>query len=811
MSTLKCKMCGGTLGYKEGITVVECEYCGSLNTLPNIGEEKRLQLFDRANRLRSNCDFDRAFGVYEAIVAEYPEEAEAYWGLVLCKYGIEYVDDPGTGKKVPTCHRSSFDSIFDDSNFDMVMEYCDSYSREVYRKEAKQIEEIRKGIVEISSSEEPYDVFICYKETDENGDRTIDSLIAQDIYDALTSKNYRVFFSRITLEDKLGQEYEPYIFAALNSAKVMLVVGTSYDNYNAVWVKNEWSRFLKLMETNKEKYLIPCFRDIDAYDMPKEFNKLQSQDMSKVGAIQDLVRGIQKIIGKKEIDQSPEIQLDNSTTNSAKISTLLKRGNMALEDGDWDRANEFFGQVLNIDAECAEAYLGLAMSDWCVDPDDFEFKVVSTDIVHSKIFMKAQKYAKGSLAEQINVWTAARNNKIEELSQQEKTKKQRIADIKKQIDDLDSDEEIYSPEQLSEIRVMEDELKNRKNQMDQKLSAYNYAKTESDKCNQDLKEKKAINKAIIDQWESEKRSILSRIKLKNDHLRTLGIFKKKEKESIADEIESLKSEKNKIDLSISNINNENADLEKHAKGIKLNVETEYKVYNESVSDYAEYQDKIKQFKNVIISQKRVSLLNELVKLIELGDIVRLGNWPNGGEKVEWIVLERKTNKVLLLSKDVIDFQKFNDNKDFTTWENCTLRKWLNSVFYIQAFDDYERKLILKTGFEKTKVEISGSGDPTCKRFHDRVFLLTESELNCYIIDRDEKSFKSVEYTHPIADIKVDRNCIDARGFCSWWLRSSRSNKALEFTPFYDLGISYHVEGTLKNGVRPAIWINMNNV
>ena len=57
------------------------------------------------------------------------------------------------------------------------------------------------------------------------------SVIAQDVYDALTTKGYRVFFSRITLEDKLGTEYEPYIFAALNSAKVMLAFGTSYDYY----------------------------------------------------------------------------------------------------------------------------------------------------------------------------------------------------------------------------------------------------------------------------------------------------------------------------------------------------------------------------------------------------------------------------------------------------------------------------------------------------------------------------------------------------------------------------------------------------
>ncbi len=179
---------------QEGLTVAECEYCGSKQTLPNVDDEKKLNLFQRANRLRFGCEFDKAAGVYESIVADFPEEAESYWGLVLCKYGIEYVDDPATAKKIPTCHRSSFDSVMDDTNFELVMEYADAVARSVYREEAKAIEELRKGIIEVSGKEEPYDIFICYKETDENGERTIDSVLAQDVYDALCEKRLSCVF-----------------------------------------------------------------------------------------------------------------------------------------------------------------------------------------------------------------------------------------------------------------------------------------------------------------------------------------------------------------------------------------------------------------------------------------------------------------------------------------------------------------------------------------------------------------------------------------------------------------------------------------
>ena len=145
MAIIRCKMCGGELALIENQTVAECEYCGSRQTVPTMDNEKKLTLFARASRLRAACEFDKAAGIYETIVADFPEEAESYWGLVLCKYGIEYVDDPATGKKIPTCHRSSFESLLEDPDFEQTLENADALARRVYREEAKQIEQIRRG------------------------------------------------------------------------------------------------------------------------------------------------------------------------------------------------------------------------------------------------------------------------------------------------------------------------------------------------------------------------------------------------------------------------------------------------------------------------------------------------------------------------------------------------------------------------------------------------------------------------------------------------------------------------------------------
>lgn len=298
MAIIKCKMCGGDLVLTEGSSVATCEYCGSQQTVPLIDDDKKVRLYNRANRYRMDNEFDRAYAAYENIVNDAPEEAEAYWGMLLSEYGVEYVDDPKTRKKVPTCHRTLVRSVTSNENFKSACHYADAESRMVYEDEAQVLDALQKRVLNASAKEEPYDVFICYKETDENGERTADSVLAQEIYDALSAKNLRVFFSRISLEDKLGEDYEPCIFAALNSAKVMLVVTTDSDRCNAVWVKNEWKRYLDFMKTDPSKTLIPVYKDISPYTLPDDFGRFQAQDMGKLGAMQDLVRGVEKLTGK---------------------------------------------------------------------------------------------------------------------------------------------------------------------------------------------------------------------------------------------------------------------------------------------------------------------------------------------------------------------------------------------------------------------------------------------------------------------------------------------------------------------------------
>lgn len=353
---LECKQCGGQLSPEENQKIVYCKFCGSANT---ISVADRFGLYNRANYLRRQNEFDRAMGIYEDIIKEDQTDAEAYFGMALCKYGIEYVDDPETDKKVPTCHRTRFTLMSQDEDFKKAIEYADSDTLSVYMEEATKIDIILKKIQQLSSKQEKYDVFICYKESDANGDRTQTSVLAQDIYEHLTNKGYKTFFARKTLESKLGSDYEPVIFSALYSAKVMLVIGTKPEEFQAVWVRNEWVRFMERISNADECTLIPLYKDMSPYELPNELANIQALDMEKIGYIQDLLDGIGKLVKKGSNEGAAIAGVAAGTIEgSVNVSGLKKRAFLFLEQGDFKSSSQYFERVLDQNPEDSESYWG---------------------------------------------------------------------------------------------------------------------------------------------------------------------------------------------------------------------------------------------------------------------------------------------------------------------------------------------------------------------------------------------------------------------------------------------------------------------
>lgn len=410
MAVYKCKMCGGNLNVDENVKIAQCDFCGSIQTVPMADDENIQKLFNRANTLRIKCEFDRAIEMYDRILQIDSNNVEAHWCIVLCRYGIEYVEDNNTFSRVPTCHRTLHTSIMSDEDYLAAIENADFQQKNILEKEAKKIEDIQKKILRIPIDESPYDVFISYKDKDENGRKTKDSALANDIYYQLTKEGYKVFYSAISLADKLGMEYEPYIYAALNTSKVMLVIGTKQEYFSSVWVKNEWSRYLKLMESDKTKVLIPCYKDIEPYELPEEFSCLQAQDMSKIGFISDIIYGMKRIFGKTERKSSAEDEKAGENINA-----LLKRTYMALEEGDWDSADELCEKILNMNAEMTWAYIAKLMAELHVSryADLVKYK---NNFSNSNNYRKAMQFADDKLKAELSGFTT---NKVDSREEKE--------------------------------------------------------------------------------------------------------------------------------------------------------------------------------------------------------------------------------------------------------------------------------------------------------------------------------------------------------------------------------------------------------
>lgn len=354
MAVLKCTFCGGELEVNADLSVGKCKYCDSIITIPKELDRKG-NLYNRAIFLRQNNEFDKAVSAYEDILKEDNSDAEAHWGLVLSKFGIEYVVDPKTQERIPTCHRTQTQSILADPDYLAAIEHSDAETRKVIENEAARINKIQARILEISRNEKPYDIFICYKETDESGNRTEDSVLAQDLYYELTKKGYRVFFARKTIE--LGKEYEPIIFAALNSAKVMIVLGTKPEHFNAVWVKNEWSRFLH-MSKDAHKMIIPAYRGMSPYELPAELSAFQSQDMSKIGFMQDLVDGIERCM-HGEVSEKPAPQQPAQAYGTTSLKRLIQNSDTYLKLGNYGAAEEVYTTITRDYPEDYRGWWGL--------------------------------------------------------------------------------------------------------------------------------------------------------------------------------------------------------------------------------------------------------------------------------------------------------------------------------------------------------------------------------------------------------------------------------------------------------------------
>ena len=179
---------------------------------------------------------------------------DIYWRLILCHYGVEYLFSEAENRYVPTFYYPDTDQSPDRMTIwqDLLYQLEMDGGRPEYTERMTELKEILEAYRHIMLEETPYDVFISVKQSDDSGRFTLDGDKASELYDTLTGWNLKVFNSRRCMDRRAGHKYEPYILAALMSARVMIVVGTKGEYMESRWVKNEWQRF-KWLEKNEPK------------------------------------------------------------------------------------------------------------------------------------------------------------------------------------------------------------------------------------------------------------------------------------------------------------------------------------------------------------------------------------------------------------------------------------------------------------------------------------------------------------------------------------------------------------------------------
>ncbi len=211
---------------------------------------KKIQkLYRQAGDYQHDRRYDKAEEYYRRMLTEGEEDAEVYWRLIMCHYCVFYEKDDD-GRMIPIILNPDLTDPAEMSlRKELVLQMTEQENVD-YDTKLQEIDRILDKY-RLLKDQVQYDIFISVKQ-DDNGRYTADSDVASDLYDFLTGHGLRVFNSRRT-PIPAGHEYEPYIISALISAKVLIVVGTTPDNMNSNWVKNEWSRFQWLQYREKEK------------------------------------------------------------------------------------------------------------------------------------------------------------------------------------------------------------------------------------------------------------------------------------------------------------------------------------------------------------------------------------------------------------------------------------------------------------------------------------------------------------------------------------------------------------------------------
>ena len=737
-----CNLCGSNYVYRHGRWV--CQACGSYKPEELSNEEVTL-LYMAYQKLRM-AEFRESEKAFEDILQKFPKNPSAYWGHLIAKYRFKYETD-SDGKMFPTCYAASIESLLSTHDYKKAMEYADDENQEFYKKQAGYIERIRTEWLERAKRERPYDIFICYKESDkENGiERTDDSNEAQELYTYLTDLGYRVFYSRVSMREMVGEKYESYIFQALATAQVMLVYSSKLEYINSTWLKSEWTRYLTQIEDGRKEagsLLVAC----DGFapeELPGALSELQCLDAKGKTFYGDLEKAVDRFIHPSEIMSGGDFGGLHTANNKPSFSWIKPAAIAACS-------------VAVLSALLMWLILGIGGPNNSISDSRYGMTISTTYGSFDKNMMLQVKMLSID-----GDW----ETKIEDLHLD--AEHSRLYNMGLMKDDAEMEWEgdltvsIPLPEDISEKR----------------LSVYYMSDGKSKKMEYEISGKNIVftTTKLGTYLVATREHTIAVDAAVEPTCATVGYT---EGSHCSDCQEVIVAQQ--TIPALGHVSTGEWIVIKEASKLKNGL----RVQDCTVCDGYAKEEIIQAYLYV-------------GETITFGSYEQDNNDANGKEDIEWIVLEIKDGKALVISKYALDCQKYNTSYTSVTWENCTLRKWLNNDFLKSAFSEEEQAMIptVTVSADKNPSYNTNAGNAT----QDRVYLLSLAEAKTYFGSNSERVCEATDYVNAKNTSKM------------WWLRSPGGYQ--DNAVYVDANGNVYERGTqvtdVRAAVRPVLWIDLD--
>ena len=416
MAIIKCKHCGTDIeATEQGLLV--CEECGGLQTAPIMDNAKKIQYFNLATRLRLAKDYEKGLQMYTKLAEQF-DEVEPYYGKVLCKYGVQYVDED------VVCEIENFVSVIEDEDYQHACELATDDEFELLEQEAALIDDYQqtarakaasaaKKNAEVEAKAkakaeaeaaakakkekefrgfyqeaESYDIFILVSDKNRKDNEVYQ--LAKGIKGVLKDDGKKVFFPHTDLKglEDGDPKKEAYLQKALETSKLMILFAGSKEELKFYKVSDRLDSYVDLMSNDNTKVLVPCFQNIASGEIPASIKNIKALDLAKESFIDDLMDSVDKIFKVKVEPLKPE-------------EKYYGKALTALDKADFDTAIKNIDLCIKSNSKFPDSYrVAILASNKVTKESDLEGPI--NDNKYYKMALEEGDTSVNAIAEKVN-------------------------------------------------------------------------------------------------------------------------------------------------------------------------------------------------------------------------------------------------------------------------------------------------------------------------------------------------------------------------------------------------------------------------